>query len=187
MTAPGIRRLLRESAAWRLQGLLLERPRSGWLQEVESLAAEVEEQELRAAASAARAADEGEYLAALGPGGAASPREVAYRPMEDPSRLLSELSAWYDAFAFRPRAEDPPDHVAVEAGFVGYLFLKEAMARAAGDGEAAGTTATARERFLSQRLRPFIEELSTRLGPAEGPLALAVEALRRRVGQVQEG
>jgi hypothetical protein len=101
--------------------------------------------------------------------------------MEDPSRLLSELSAYYDAFAYRPRAEDPPDHVAVEAGFVGYLHLKEAMARAAGDMEAAGTAALARERFIEERLRPFAQALASRLEGAGGHLEAACASLLGRV------
>jgi len=172
---------LRQAAAWRLNGLLLERPRAGWIEDVEALAREVADAGLGAAAQAARAATEGEYLSLLGPGGAASPREVAYRTMEDPSRLLADLSAWYEAFAYRPRAEDPPDHLAVEAGFVGYLLLKEALALSAGDQEAAETTAEARARFLEERLAPFIEGLAGRLEGTGGHLELAARALRSRV------
>lgn len=54
----------------------------------------------------------------LGPGGLASPREVAYRGMGDPGQILSDILAFHEAFAFRPEAEEPPDHVAVEAGFL---------------------------------------------------------------------
>jgi hypothetical protein len=171
---------LREAAAWRLQGLLLERPRPGWLEEIEELAREAADPRLHEAASAARGATEGLYLAAFGPGGYASPREVAYRTMEDPARLLSELSGWYEAFAYRPRTEDPPDHIAVEAGFVGYLLLKEAMARLAGDDEAAGTTALSRERFSGERLRPFATELAGRLQGASGHLEPAAVSLLER-------
>ncbi len=172
---------LREAAAWRVLGILLERPRAGWLEEIELLAREVADPSLSAAALEARRATEGAYLKALGPGGYASPREVAYRTMEDPSRLLADLSAWYEAFAYRPRAEDPPDHIAVESGFAGYLLLKEAMARLADDEEAAGTTARARERFIDERLRPFVEGLSGRLQGTGGHLEQAISVLLKRV------
>jgi len=51
--------------------------------------------------AAARGAVEGHYLALLGPGGPASPREAAYVGLGDPGRTLAELRAFYDAFAYR--------------------------------------------------------------------------------------
>lgn len=141
-----------EAARWRLGSLLLERPRAGWLEEVTALAREVGDAGLREAAGAAVDATEGDYLALVGPGGAVPVREVAYRPMRDPGWVMSDLGRFYDAFAFHPRAEDPVDHLAVETGFVGYLWLKEALARSAGDDEAAATTAEARETFVREHL-----------------------------------
>jgi nitrate reductase assembly molybdenum cofactor insertion protein NarJ len=155
--------LISEAAEWRLIALLLERPRAGWQMEVAALAREVPHQGLRTAAHAARDASEGEYLHLVGPGGIVSPREVSYRSFEDPGRILADLAASYAAFAFQPRAEESPDHLAVEAGFIGYLLLKEAFAVARGDTEAASTTAAARSRFLEGHLtaaHPFAERLA---------------------------
>ena len=151
------------AAEWRLIGLLLERPRPGWREEIEALAGESGDDALRRAAASAGAANEGTYLHLVGPGGLVSPREVSYRPMEDPGWVLADLRRFYDAFAFHPRAEDPIDHIAVETSFVGYLFLKEAFARAGGDDVAAETTAAARRDFLEAHLgsiaHPFAERL----------------------------
>ena len=141
-----------EAARWRLAALLLERPRAGWLDEVRALAHEVDDAALGAAAEAAREATEGDYLALLGPGGAVPAREVGYRAGRDPGWLLSDVARFYDAFAYRPRAEDPADHFAVEAGFVGYLWLKEALARSAGDDDAGDVTAEARRVFVAEHL-----------------------------------
>ena len=165
-----------EAARWRLLGLLLERPRAGWRDEIDALAREVGAPELRAAAEAARAATEGAYLRLLGPGGAVSPREVAYRGLQDPGWGMSDVMRFYEAFAYRPRAEDPPDHVAVEVGFVGYLHLKEGLARASGDDRAAETTRAAREEFLARHLAPVAGAFARRLA-AGGSYLATVAAL----------
>jgi hypothetical protein len=37
--------------------------------------------------------------------------------------LLSELQAYYSAFAFQPLTNEPPDHVSVETGFIAFQPL----------------------------------------------------------------
>jgi TorA maturation chaperone TorD len=161
---------------------LLARPRPGWREEVEALAREVQEPALRAAAAATHAASEGAYLRLVGPGGAVSPREVTYRPFEDPGWVLADLKSYYEAFAFRPRAEDPIDHVAVETDFVGYLLLKEAFAYARGDAEGALVAAEARGRFLASHLAAIAEPFAERLAAARPThLAAAARVLAERV------
>jgi hypothetical protein len=174
------------AAEWRLLGLLLERPRAGWHDEVARLGREVGGIAIRDAVAAAGGAGEGEYLALLGPGGLVSPREVAYRGLQDPGRVLADLAAVYQAFAFRPRAEDPMDHIAVEVAFVGYLFLKEGFALATGDTEAAETTAAARAAFVSEHLSTMATRLAERLaacrlssGPARTAALVAARVPRR--------
>lgn len=160
--------LLNQAAEWRLIGLLLERPRRGWHADVAAVAKEVGDRKLRGAATAARAATEGDYLHLLGPGGVVSPREVTYQPFADPGQLLAQLASFYDAFAFRPRAEEPDDHIAVEAAFVGYLLLKQAFATAHGAAEAAATTAAARADFVDTHLATFALSFAQRLESATG-------------------
>jgi hypothetical protein len=173
---------LRAAADWRLLGLLLERPRPGWVEEVRALSRETRDAALREAAIGAAGATEGEYLALLGPGGLASPREAGYVGMQDPAWVLSALRRFYEAFAFTPRAEDPLDHVAVEVGFVAYLHLKEAFALEGGDGDAAETTRAARAQFVGEHLTRIARPMADRLGPALGtPLARVVLQLAARV------
>jgi hypothetical protein len=170
--------VIAEAARWRLLGLLLERPRPGWHDEVACVAAEVREPSLRAAAHAARDATEGAYLRAVGPGASVSPREVAYCGLADPGWVLADIARFYDAFAYRPRAEDPLDHVAVEAGFVAYLFLKEGLARACGNAAAARTTAAARTSFLETHVAAIARPLAKALADAdESYLAATAAAL----------
>ncbi len=151
------------AAEWRLLGLLFERPRPGWAEEVESLAKEVGSSELRRVAElAVSAASEGEYHRILGPGGFASPREVSYSRV-DPGLLLAELFRTYTAFAYRPQPEEPIDHIAVEVGFAGYLYLKEAFALFQGDSKLASEVASARGAFLENHLQGFAGGFAQRL------------------------
>lgn len=174
---------LEQAARWRLIALLLERPRAGWHTEVTALAAESRDRMLIDAAAAATEAREETYLTILGPGGHVSPREVAYRGMEDPGSLLADIAGFYEAFAYRPHAEDPPDHVAVEAGFVGFLLLKEAYARANGDAAAAEICSQAAGRFLAAHLSALAHPLAQRLDSCEsGVLALAAKYCAQLAG-----
>ncbi len=184
ITDPRLRQLLEEATIFRLLGLLFECPREGWRKEVGALSPLVPDPEITAAADAAREeASEGLYLALLGPGGAVSPREVAYRGMEDPGHIVADVSAFYHAFAFRPRTEEPPDHVAVEAGFLGYLRLKEAYARLRGEAEQAEVAAQAAARFLAEHLSTFAGPFADRLEKTAAPyLGAAAAALARRTG-----
>lgn len=179
----GFREAIAEAAAWRLMGLLFERPRPGWHEEVRALAREVDDPDLRSAAEEARDAREGAYLSLLGPGGAVSPREVAYSGSADPGAVLADLAAFHRAFAYAPRAEDPIDHAAVEIGFAGYLRLKEAYARVRGDREEAETAAGALSRFTESHLRTFAGPLARRLkGGGLSYLSRAARALVARAG-----
>lgn len=159
----------REAAFLRLLALLFERPRPGWADEVRSLAEETADGRLQDPARRAPMVGEGEYLAVFGPGGVVSPREVAYGRFVDPGRVMAELSGMYAAFAFRPRAEDPIDHVAVEIGFAGYLALKEAYALSMEDRERADLARAARALFLDTHLRPFAAAIRGRLAGATLP------------------
>lgn len=181
---PRLHELLRQAAEWRLLSLLFERPRAGWREEVEGLCREVLDPEIKAAATAAREeASEGLYLALLGPGGPVSPREVSYRGMEDPGHLLADIEAFHQAFAFSPRTEEAPDHLSVEAGFLGYLRLKEAYARARGNDEEAEIAAQASAKFREAHLSTFAWAVAERLEATDVRyLTLAANALTARSG-----
>ncbi len=161
-------RLLKTAAEWRLLGLLFERPQPGWREGLRGLCAEVGDSRLRAAARRALDASEGEYLRMLGPGGMISPREVAYCGQEDPGRVMAELAGFYEAFGYHPRAEDPMDHIAVECGFVGYLFLKEAFGRADNDQSRATLAADARTQFIDRHLARLAGAVAHRLDGVDG-------------------
>lgn len=177
-----IKRLAGLAAEWRLLGLLFERPRPGWHDEVDRLAGEVADPALREAARAAKKARGEEHVGLFGPGGPCSPREVSYLGFREPGRILAELREFHKAFAFAPDTEEPADHVAVECAFTGYLCLKEAYALGGGDAGSAGTCAKARERFVERHLTPLGQGLAKRLEGA-GPdwVRHAAQALRSRL------
>jgi len=176
--------LMREAAWWRLAGLLFERPRGEWWSQVRALGAEVDDPDLSEAAQLAFDANEELYLATLGPSGVISPRQAGHDGRRDPGHVLAELAAYYDAFAYRPDTEDTDDHVAVEAGFVGYLHLKQAYACANGLAEEADLTAKAARTFVVTHLTAMSVPLATALqhSPARY-LAAAARALGRKVGE----
>jgi nitrate reductase assembly molybdenum cofactor insertion protein NarJ len=179
---PAQRRLLEQAAEWRLLGLLLECPSEEWRRQVGALAAELRAEGLREAAQAALGqAGQGFYHALLGPGGAAPGREAAAQPASDPGRLMAELTAVYEAFGYRPGSPEPPDHVSVEAGFLGYLRLKQAYALACGQADWAERAAQAARRFLAEHLSGLAEALARTLPDwAPAYLASACRELRAR-------
>ena len=177
--------LLNTAVKWRLIGLLFECPGDGWTDEITALSAESGDATLMLAAENARIeASEGLYHSIFGPGGPAPPREVTYRSWVQPGFLLAELSAFYKAFAYDPKTPDVPDHIAVEAGFVAYLKLKEAFALEGGDNEHAEITAAAAEKFVAEHIAKFAERLSELLQNSRVEyLVLAGKALFEAAGK----
>lgn len=169
--SPEVVRLLAEANEWHLIATLFESPHASsgagspsWRARVNALAARVPDPTLRSAADAAgREAAENLYLALFGPGGAVSPRQAGYCLFTDPGRTLALLTASYDAFAYRPRVAEPADHVAVIAGFVAYLRMKEAFARANDLDDAAGVAARTAEIVERDHLAEFAGKLAERL------------------------
>jgi nitrate reductase assembly molybdenum cofactor insertion protein NarJ len=182
-------KLLRESAEWRLIALLLESPSRGWHEQVGRLTALVADPELKSAAlAAAREATETLYHTTFGPGGPAAPREVSYQKGGLPGALLSEIAGYYDAFAYTPSLPEAPDHVAVEAGFVGYLRLKEAFALERGQAEQAQVAALAARHFLARHINRMAEPLAESLAQSGiRYLTLVSAALHTRAGSRREG
>lgn len=180
--------LLKQAAEWRLIGLLFECPVGAWRDDVAALVGDVVDPVLRSAvAHALEEASEGLYHSTFGPGGPAPPREVTYIKAIQLGYLLSELAAFYDAFAYRPVTRESPDHVSVEAGFVAYLLLKQAYAVARGDDEQASVAAEAAATFTREHLSALAGPLAATLG-ASGLdyLAEASRALAARVGPPPE-
>jgi len=176
--------LLQEAAQWRLISMLFECPAGGWQEMLTTLVSIVADPDLREATEAAQAeASEGLYHSVFGPGGPAPPREVSYHDHLELGGLMSELAGYYDAFGYRPATQEPDDHVAVEAGFVGYLHLKEAYVRACEDFARAEVTADAARHFVEDHLSAMAEPLAAILeGSGIRYLALACQALVRRTG-----
>lgn len=173
--------LLGDAAQWHLLSLLLLRPTEARKDEVRELLGDAATARLAEVARAWCAhADEASYLQAFGPGGAVSPRAVAYRPFSDPGWVLAEIGRYHRAFGFVAVAEEPPDHIAVLADFVAYLFLKEVFG-AEGGGELARIARRARERFVEEHLVPVAARVADRAATQAEVWATAVRLLADRV------
>ncbi|HXG52720.1 MAG TPA: molecular chaperone TorD family protein [candidate division Zixibacteria bacterium] len=183
MTAGGeimAQTLAARAAAWRLAAVLLERPRPERTAEIDRLSSEVHDAALVLCARRAGSWSEASYHRLFGPGGTASPREASYCGFEDPGHLLAALESCYRAFSFTPRREEAADHIAVQANFVSYLFLKEAYALRRGDAEAAATTAAARNRFLAEHVGRSARGMRKRMGQAPRHLLDVVTWIARQ-------
>lgn len=180
----GVSAALKDAAVWRLLGLLFECPGPEWMDQVVALGSDAAEPGLRKAVPAARQEAAPElYHSTFGPGGPAAPREVSYQRGVLPGALLADLRAAYAAFAYQPTIEEPPDHIAVETGFVAYLHLKRAYALTDGDQTAADLCADVADRFAREHLARIAEPLARALECSGITyLAEAAEVLRARVG-----
>lgn len=177
-------RLAQDAAEWRLLSLLFECPTPEWRAQIHALMSETADVELKSAAQdALEEASEGLFHHTFGPGGPAPPREATYHQTVQLGYLMSELQAYYNAFAFHPVTAEPPDHVAVETGFIAYLKMKEAYALACHDDEQAATASESAQRFLQEHLANIAQPLAEHLeGSDMTYLAKAGAALLRRVG-----
>jgi len=170
--------LLHKAARWHLLGRLFECPTATWRDDVSRLASEVGDAELQGASTAAVVtATERQYHSVFGPGGPASPREVSYYEAVELGSLMSELAGYYEAFGYRPAIAEPPDHVAVETGFVAYLMFKQAYALSAGDHEHATATSEAAERFRVGHLARMATPLAAQLAQSDIPYLVRASAL----------
>jgi len=183
MTA-GVQSLLMEAAEFRLLALLFECPRAGWLEQVSKLGQAAADPLLRAAARhAPEEASEGLYHSIFGPGGPAAPREVSYLRTVQLGYLLSELSAYYDAFRYAPATQEAPDHIAVELGFFGFLRMKQAFALVCGEQAAHDTAADAAARFRDEHLSVIAQPLAAALAESGvSYLAVAAKAALEKIG-----
>lgn len=151
---------LRKAARLRFLALVFECPREGWQEQLDSLAAEIAEDDLRHVARLAREEASPElHHTTFGPGGPAAPREISYSGTIVSGQLIAELQAFYAAFAYRPTGDEPPDHIAVELGYLSYLHLKIAYAAANDDEARADIAADAAKRFAESHVASILGPL----------------------------
>lgn len=185
-----VRELLGEAADWHLIGLLLECPSAQWQRRVADLAKASADPDLREAAKlAVDQASEGLYHSTFGPGGPAPPREATHRDTLQLGYLIAELEAYYASFGYQPETAsfEPPDHIAVETGFVAYLKFKQAYAVACGDAGAAEVAEDACREFVREHLASTAEPLTAMLASSGVPyLEAAGRALARRAGPAKK-
>jgi TorA maturation chaperone TorD len=119
------------------------------------------------------AAWEAEYHALLGASGACPDCESSYddNPLGGKGPLLLDIAGFYQAFRF-PGPESlqlPPDHLAVELDFLGYLGLKAAFAEGSARGDERAVCLEAAAAFGRDHLGRFLHRFCERLAAAAGP------------------
>lgn len=183
-----VRGLLRDAAEWRLLAMLFECPSDEWRSAIDALSSELHHAALREAVDAARTeAAEGLFHHVFGPGGPAPAREASYLDTLQLGYVIAELECYYNAFAYRHRVGEPADHIAVEAGFIGYLRFKEAYAIAEGESVSAAIAAEAARDFIKGHLSRVAEPLAALLEESGVTyLAIAGRELLTRVGPSQQ-
>ena len=195
--------LAKEAAEWRLVSLLFECPNKAWREQLTGLATEVDDPELKSAVHDALVeAEEGLFHHTFGPGGPAPPREASYHQTVELGYLMSEIQAFYNAFAYQPLTAEPPDHISVETGFIAYLKLKEAYALACGDAEHAAIASEAAQSFMKDHLAilanplaghlansgiTYLEKASVFVAAKTGPLPVVAPILPILQNQQEEG
>lgn len=161
--------LAQEAGEWRLLSLLFECPTPEWRGQVAALMNDVSDTELKSAAQdALQEASEGLFHHTFGPGGPAPPREATYHQTVQLGYLMSELQAYYNAFAFEPATAEPPDHISVEIDFIAYLKVKEAYALACRDAVRAVTASESAEHIEGSEIAYLTKAgaaLVRRVGP----------------------
>lgn len=164
MSEERITTLLSEAAQWRLLGLLFEYPDDSWRSRLQTLLPDLRQENLRALGQAAlNYATEGLHIALFGPAGSVPVREVTYQGGVQFGYLMAELSAYYEAFGYRPAIAEADDHIAVELGFLAYLKLKQALALASDDEEHSAVTAEAAVTFVKDHLAVMAEPVAKAL------------------------
>jgi len=178
------RSLIEEAAEWRMIELLFRCPSGEWKEQLADLSTQIRDEDLLSAVHhAVHDASEGVFHSIFGPGGPAPAREASYQNTVQLGQVLSEIRAFYKAFAFNPDSEEALDHISVEASFIGFLCLKEAFAISAGSAEDAEIARTAKSDFIKQHMACVAEPLSKALDESgEAYLECAGRALLRRVG-----
>jgi hypothetical protein len=100
--------------------------------------------------------------------------------------LLSEISAFYNAFAYMPGGAEPVDHISVQAEFIAYLRFKQAYALVCGEEEKVSITAEASSEFMREHLARIAGPLTAGLGPiAPSYLIAAAQIVAARSGSAR--
>lgn len=152
---PGLALHLERAAQWRLLAQLLSCPDAGWRGRLELLLECITDQTLLGIARhALRESAPQIWLRWFSPAGPVHLRAVAWEGGLQPGYLLSELSAYYGAFAYSPPADCAPDELGVLLDFAAWLELKAAYACASNDSSALEVTGRALESFLARFVAP---------------------------------
>lgn len=142
---------------------------------------------LQKLADGARTAPAAEYSRLLGGTGLCPSDELSYRITPPAGAILADVAGFYRAFGY-PYAQggdEKPDHVAVELGFVSFLFAKEAHALAARNATVADLIRKARLGFLTDHLGRWVGRFASGL-VEQAPSSFYAAMAEKATGAVME-
>ncbi len=176
--SPELVQHLDRAAEWRLLSQILSYPGDGWARRVELLLECIRDPGLaKLARTALKESSPGLWLSLFGPAGPVRARAVAWDGGLQPGYLLAGLSAFYEAFAYEPPADEAPDQLAVLLDFAAWLELKIAYAVVQHDTEAAERARRALETFLARFVAPAAWPVFRQLERAGPPFFAAAARL----------
>ena len=165
---------LERAADWRFASLLFQEPHVVGTTDLQALIPLLPADHREASAALAAEQDERSehYYAVLGPGGCpASESAYDHAAMANRGPLISEVSAFYEAFAYPPRltSDLSPDHIVVELDFLAFLAFKVAFACHEQRHKERDVAAAAFAEFLDRHPRFWLRMLRDRLEASGNP------------------
>ena len=171
---------MQTAVEWKLIALLWERPRQHEPAQVGCLSSQIDDLFLKETGDLGCEATQEAYLKHFGPDGPVFLQETAYVICHS-EKILRQIETIYDAFSFQSHAENPSDHIAVEADFISHLYVKEARARLANDADAYSVAIDVRTKFIEEHFRILVQALRKKISGSEPEyiLKLLVATLHR--------
>ncbi len=164
--------ILAKAVEWHLIARLWEPPQQRSLAELGCLSSQIHDQLLGEAAGLAGETTQENYLKHFGPDAPVPLQETKYTVGRDPQEILSHIKIDYEASSFQSLKANPSDHIAVEADFISHLYVREARARIANDGQLATAALDLRKKFVEEHFGPLVNNVSLKMSGSEPALFL---------------
>lgn len=185
--------LLERATLFRFLSLLFQPPREGRSEELSALAAGLPGSLRLEGEKLARlftGGAEDDYHRLFGGAGACRDCESDFeRPSLGTKEVAADAAGFYRAFRFQGVREvpAPPDNVATELSFLGYLSLKAAYARGEGMGEEEAMCLDAGGKFVREHLGRWLDPFLDRVVEATKGEGFFGEAARFARGAIKNG
>ncbi len=177
-TMTDLRSTLVRATGYRLLAHLLTPPEEGWVQVSRALAEEADlpPDALTTTTDEDVLLEHQHVFAPTGPLSSCASDHVA-EGFAGKGSILGDVAGFYAAFGYEPELREPPDHFALQFGFLALLAMKQAAMAHAGNEEEADVAYRAEMDLLATHVLPHLEPFRTRLEAVTSP-----DGVYRRVG-----